>query len=94
MGEAHFTTDPLRALGALPAADLDPRAARRIRDRAVALLESRRRRTPRRLAVLAATLARFAQPVLAAGLSLGFAAWALSRSVSLLQHARGGFFWP
>ena len=94
MSEPRFTTDTLRALGELPTTDLDPRRAREIRARAVALLESRRPRTKRPLAAVGKALARFAQPLLAASLSLGFAAWVLSRAVGLLRQARGGFFWP
>ena len=94
MGTPDVEGDPLRALGGLPRVDLDPRRAREIRDRAVALLETRRRRTERRLALVEAVFAQFVQPVLAGGLSLGFAAWVLSRSIEVLAQVRGGFFWP
>jgi hypothetical protein len=85
--------DPIGALRGLPRLDLDPRRAREIRDRALATMASRRGRGERRAGLPVAVYERFLEPILAGGLSLGFAAWVLSRSIGVLLQARGGFFW-
>jgi len=85
--------DPMRALEALAFSDHAPDRARRIRDRAVGLLARRRRRAFLRARLVAAG-ARWAEGALAGALSLGFAAWTVTRSIEILHRARGGFFWP
>ena len=85
--------DLMRALKDLAVADHAPARARRIRDRAVALL-ARRRRGALRWARLLAGHSRFVEPILAGALSLGFAVWTVTRSIEVLHRARGGFFWP
>ncbi len=85
--------DLMRALKNLVVAEHAPARARRIRDRAVGLLARRRRRALRR-AGLVADYSRFVEPTLASALSLGFAAWTVTRSIEVLHRARGGFFWP
>ncbi len=85
--------DPIGALRGLPVLDLDPRRARGIRDRALAAMASRRRRGERWAGLPAAAYERFVEPILVGGLSLGFAAWVVARSIGVLQQARGGFFW-
>ena len=81
--------DLMRALKDLAVEDHAPARARRIRDRAVAVLERRRHRA-RRVAVYS----RFMEPTLACALSLGFVLWTVARSIEVLEKARGGFFWP
>ncbi len=85
--------DLLRALKNLVVAEHAPARARRIRDRAAGLLARRRRRALRRARLLA-DYSRFVEPTLASALSLGFAAWTVTRSIEVLYRARGGFFWP
>lgn len=93
MEEGNSPDDLMRALKDLAVVDHAPARARRIRDRAVALL-GRRRRRELRWAGLLADYSRFVEPALAGALSLGFAAWTVTRSIEVLQRARGGFFWP
>jgi|WetSurMetagenome_2_1015567.scaffolds.fasta_scaffold1201847_2 hypothetical protein len=85
--------DPIGALRGLPMLDLDPRRAREIRDHALATMAWRRRRGERWVGLPAAAYERFLEPILVCGLSFGFAAWVLARSIGVLQQARGGFFW-
>lgn len=93
MDAGHSRDELMRALKDLAVADHAPARARRIRDRAVALLARQRHRALRR-ARLVAIYSRFVEPTLAGALSLGFAAWTVTRSIEVLHRARGGFFWP
>lgn len=85
--------DLLHALKDLVVPDHAPARARRIRDRAVALLARRRSRS-RPWAGLLAGYWRFAEPTLVGALSLGFAAWTITRSIEVLHSAGGWLVWP
>ncbi len=87
--DAENSHDLMHALNELVVPDHAPARARRIRDRAVALLARRRGR----IGFLAGYW-RFVEPTLVGALSLGFAAWAVTRSVEVLHSAGGWLFWP
>ncbi len=87
--EAENSDDLMHALKELVVPDHAPARARRMRDRAVALLARRRRRVG-----LLTGYWRFVEPPLVGALSLGFAAWAVTRSVEVLHSAGGWLFWP
>ncbi len=93
MESGNSRDDLIRALRDLPVAVQSSARARRIRDLAVALLARRRRRALRRARLMTVYL-RYVEPALAGALSVGFAAWTVTRSIEVLHRARGGWFWP
>jgi len=80
-------TDNLRDLRELPRLDMDAAAARRVRDLAVAAHARSRDRCHLPAAGL---YRRVLEPILVGGLSLGFLAWVVGRSLEILRRAPGG----
>jgi len=83
----------LLALRALPRMDVDPRRAKEVCDRAVALLK-RGRPGGKRSSAPWRRFRSALEPVLAAALAAGFVAWIVERSMGVLGASGAGIFWP
>jgi hypothetical protein len=92
MGKPMHEDELLAILRALPGADMDPRRARQVRDRACATLNRRQRPVARWLKALAAFYDRLVEPVLVGALAAGFLAWVAGRCVEALRQGSGVLF--
>jgi hypothetical protein len=92
MGEPMYEDELLAMLRALPGADMDPRRARQVRDRACATLTRRQRPFARWPEALAAFYDRLLEPILVGALAAGFLAWVAGRCVEAVSQGPGVFF--
>jgi hypothetical protein len=92
MGEPMHEDELLAMLRALPDADMDPRRAREVRDRACATLGRRQRPAARWLEALAVFYDQLVEPVLVGALAAGFLAWVAGRCVEALSKGSSVFF--